>query len=227
MLEFVDGLAAKVAAVDEKEDAFGSGVLDEPIDLGDGGESLAGTGGHLDEGAGAIGSEGFLEAGDSIDLAIPERSGVQLGELPEPGAKGVGLLDEFEEMRGRVKGEDRARAGVGVALVTEIRLDASGLVGEGQRISPALGDPFLRGGVALALLGDAGEGRARFFGLENTEGFSINKKDVIGRTALGLHLADSDPASGGEVDLVEILNSPTRRRQLGVDRAASFLFRGF
>ncbi len=75
------------------------------------------------------------------------------------------------------------------------------------------------------LLGDTGEGRARFLGLENPESLAIDKKDIIGRTALGLHFADRDPVSGGEIDLVPILNGPTRRRQLGVDHLTGALFR--
>jgi hypothetical protein len=47
LLEFVDGLAAEVAAVDEEEDALGPGVLDEAVGLGDGGKGLAGAGGRI------------------------------------------------------------------------------------------------------------------------------------------------------------------------------------
>lgn len=110
LLEFVDGLAAEVAAVDEEEDALGAGVLDEAVGLGDGGVGLAGAGGHLQEGARAVVGEGFFEVGDGGDLAIAERGGDQLGEGLEAGAEGVGLLDEFEEVFGGVKGEDGAGA---------------------------------------------------------------------------------------------------------------------
>ncbi len=51
VLKFTDGLAAEIAAVDEEEDALGTGVLDEAVGLGDGGEGLTGAGSHLDEGA--------------------------------------------------------------------------------------------------------------------------------------------------------------------------------
>ena len=89
LLEFVDGLAAEVAAVDEEEDALGTGVLDEAVGLGDGGEGLAGAGGHLDEGARAVGGEGFLEAGDGVDLAFAERGGdSSCGELARGGRGG-------------------------------------------------------------------------------------------------------------------------------------------
>lgn len=77
------------------------------------------------------GGEGFLKAGDGVDQVLAERGGVQRGELAEAGAEGIGLLDEFEQVLGGVEGEDRTRAGVGVALVAEVGLDASGLVGKG------------------------------------------------------------------------------------------------
>jgi hypothetical protein len=92
---------------------------------------IAGAGGHLDEGAGAVGGEGLFKAGDGVDLALAERGSVQRGELAKAGAEGIGLLDEFEQVLGRVEGEDGARAGVGVALVAEVGFDAGGLVGEG------------------------------------------------------------------------------------------------
>lgn len=88
LLEFVDGLAAEVAAVDEEEDALGTGVLDEAVGLGDGGVGLAGAGSHLEEGAGAVVGEGDFEAGDGGDLAVSE------GGFDQRVTKG----DEFETM---------------------------------------------------------------------------------------------------------------------------------
>ena len=49
--EFLLGLLAEVAGIDEEQDAFGVGVFEQAIDGGDGGEGLAGAGGHLDQGA--------------------------------------------------------------------------------------------------------------------------------------------------------------------------------
>ena len=226
MLEFVDGLAAEVAAVDEEEDAPGTGVLDEAVGLGDSGEGLAGAGGHLDEGARAIGGEGFFKLRDGVDLALAERDGVQRGELAKAGAEGIGLLDEFEQVLRRVEGEDGARAGVGVALVAEVRLDASGLVGEGQRIRPALGDPVLRGGVAGGLLSNNGERGADFLRLDDAERLAIDKEDVVGGTAEGLHLANGNATGGGEVQLLDVLYRPARRHQDCVNCFAGGFFGG-
>lgn len=226
LLEFVDGLAAEVAAVDEEEDALGTGVLDEAVGLGDGGEGLAGAGGHLDEGARAVGGEGFFELRDGVDLALAERSGVQRGEMPKAGAEGIGLLDEFEQVLGRVEGEDGARAGVGVALVAEVGFDAGGLVGEGQGIGPALGDPFVGIGVAGGLLGDSGEGRAFFLGFDDAERLAIDEEDVVGGAAVGLHFADRDAAGGVEIERGDVLDRPARGTQEGVDCFAGLLFGG-
>ena len=50
--ELLLGLLAEVAGVDEEEDAADAGVFEQAVDRRDGGEGLARTGGHLDEGAG-------------------------------------------------------------------------------------------------------------------------------------------------------------------------------
>ena len=174
-------------------------MLDEAVGLGDGGVSLAGAGGHLEEGARAVVAERFFQAGDGGDLAVAERCGVQLGEVSKPGAEGIGLLDELDEVLRPVESEDGARAGVGIALVAEVRLDAGGLVGEGQRIRPALRDPLFGVGVAFALLGDPGERGACFLRLDHAKGLAIDEEDIVGGTALRLKLADGDTATGGEV----------------------------
>lgn len=88
-------------------------------------------------------------------------------EMSETLAECVGLLNEFEQVLGRVERKDGAGAGIRIALVAEISLDAGGLVGEGQGIVPALGDPFVSVGVAGGLLGHSGEGGAFFLGLNN------------------------------------------------------------
>ncbi len=225
VLKLPDGLATEIAPVDEEEDAPGSGVFDEAVGLGDGGVGLAGAGRHLKKGAGTILGEGALEFRDGVDLAIAKRGGIQPGKVAQARTKRVGLLDQGEEMPGSVEGEDGPGSRVGITLVAEIRLDAGGLVGEGERIGPALGNPPFGGRVALALLGHPGKSRARFLGLEDTDGFAIHKQHVIGRATLRLHLADGHATGGGEIQVDEILNDPTRRRQLGVNGLAGLLFR--
>ncbi len=145
------------------------------------------------------------------------------GEISKLGAEGrkcracYALLDELDEVLRPVEGEDGARAGVGVALVAEVRLDTGGLVGEGQRIGPTLRDPFLGVGVAGGLLGDSGECSADFLRLDDAERLAIDEEDVVGGTAHGLHLADGDATGGGEVNIFHILHSPARGAQLSVD----------
>ena len=57
MLEFLQGLVGEIAAVHQEQDSSCAGELDQAIDEAYGGEGLAGTGGHLDQGARTI----FLE----------------------------------------------------------------------------------------------------------------------------------------------------------------------
>ena len=89
--ELLLGLLAEVAGIDEEEDAANLGVLEEAVDGGDGGEGLAGAGGHLDQGAGLGLGEGGFEVGDGIDLAVAQASGVERGQvLGEAAAGGRG-----------------------------------------------------------------------------------------------------------------------------------------
>lgn len=217
LLEFVDGLATKVAAIDEEEDAPGTGVLDEAIGLGDRREGLAGTGGHLDEGARAVGGKRFLKAADGVDLALAERGRVQRGQLPETGSEGVRLLDELQQVLRGVKAKDRARPGIGVTLVAEVGLDASALVREGQRIGPSLGHPVIRGRVAGGLLSNRRKGGAFPFSFNNSERLAIDEENVVGGTAVGLHLTHRHATGSVKVEVLLVLNEPPRRHELAVD----------
>lgn len=123
-----------------------------------------------------------------------------------------------------MEGEDRARAGVGVALVAEVGFDAGGFVGEGQGIGPTLRDPVLGGSVAGTLLGDSGERGAFFLGFDNAEGLAADEEDVVSGAAVGLHFADGDSAGGGEIEVANALNRPARRAQLSVNGHTGLLF---
>ena len=144
-VELALGLGAEGVAVDEEEDAFEAGELEEAVDFGDGGEGLAGAGGHVDEGAGTGGGEGGFEAGDGFALAFPEglcgagHEGVERvrgeegGEAAAEGVVGgLGAGEEFLEVLWRRKMEDRPCAGLGVAGVGELDLAAVGFEAEGQ-----------------------------------------------------------------------------------------------
>jgi len=77
-----------------------------------------------------------------------------------------------------VESEDRARARVGVAQVAEVGFDASGLVSEGEWVSPSLGDELLGFAIAGGLLRYGGQGGADFLGFDDAEGFAVNKEHV-------------------------------------------------
>ena len=61
----------------QEQDALCAGVLEQPIDRGDGGVGLARTGGHLNEGARAVILEGFFQTINGADLAGSEPRRVQ------------------------------------------------------------------------------------------------------------------------------------------------------
>lgn len=226
LLEFVDGLAAEVAAVDEEEDALGAGVLNEAVAGGDGGVGLARAGGHLDEGAGSVFGKGFFQAGDGVDLAIAKRGGDQIGERQEAGAKGVGLLDASDQLFRAMEAEDAAGSGRGIALVGEISFDAGGLVNEGKRLGPALDVLGVGGAVAGGLGVDGGKGFADLFGFDDAEGFSVGEEHVVGGTGGGRELSNRDAELGGEVDLLDVLHVPAGSGELLVDGLAGLCFGG-
>ena len=66
------GLLAKVAGVDQKQDAPGAAELEQAIDRGDGGEGLAGAGGHVHQGAGFVQGKRLFQPGDGADLAVAQ-----------------------------------------------------------------------------------------------------------------------------------------------------------
>ena len=200
-------------------------MFDEAVGLSDGGEGLAGARGHLDEGAGAVGGERFLEVSDCGDLTVAERVGDEVRDGLEAGAEGVRLLDEFHELFGGVEGEDGASAGVGVALVGEVGFDAGRLVEERERVGPALGNELLRLGVASGLLFDGTEGRAELLGLDDPERLALHEQHVVSRTALGLDLAEGDSPARVEIQVFRCLHLPTGSGEHRIDLLAG-LFLG-
>jgi hypothetical protein len=56
------------------------------------------------------------------------------------------------------------------------------------------------------------------------EGLALDEEDVVGGAALGADFTDGDSAGGGEIDGLEILNSPACRPELAVDGVAGFGF---
>jgi hypothetical protein len=90
LLKLFESLVAKVAAINQEQHAPGPGEFDEAIDEVDRGEGLSASGGHLNEGAGAVFGQRLFEVGDGGDLRGPETirdERVRVSQLPEPPTK--------------------------------------------------------------------------------------------------------------------------------------------
>ena len=77
LLEFLEGLPAQVASINQEQDTAGIGKLDQAIDRADRGEGLAAACGHLDQGPGSVGGEGLFQVPDRPLLRRPEPLGDQ------------------------------------------------------------------------------------------------------------------------------------------------------
>ena len=74
--KFLLGLFTKVFRVHEKQDPLRLGMLDQPVDAGDGGKGFAGTGGHLYQGARLVLLEGCFQIVNGGNLAGAQAFGV-------------------------------------------------------------------------------------------------------------------------------------------------------
>ena len=225
LLEFVEGLLAEVVSIDQEEDAFGAGVFDEPVAEVDGGEGFTAAGGHLDQGAGAIFSEGFFEVENAFNLDAPEVGFVQGGQLLKAGAElGVepGQADEFI---GAVEGENRAAAGVFLERVCKVSDFAGGFVGERQ------GQAMVREGGRKAVqifagLGfHAGERVAFGLGFNDGDGFGVGVEHVVRKACGERKFADGHALPGRDVHVPVVLNQPAGLMELTVDLLPGFFFR--
>ena len=93
-MELAFGLPAEIGAINKEKDALCSGVFDEAVGEGAGGEGFACASGHLDERARTGIAERFFKMGDGLDLAVPHTVGRQRmgeGQLSEAMAEGVGF----------------------------------------------------------------------------------------------------------------------------------------
>ncbi len=234
LLELFERLAPQVGAVHQEEHAPGAAELDEPVDAADGGVGLAAAGGHLDQRAGMVGGQRLLEVGDGLDLAVAQANGVQGRQAAQAGAQGhvavgrVGsaggdLGEPLGERLGAVKGEDGATARLGIELAGEARLDAGGLIGEGQGIAGGAHAFGQSATVFGALLFDAGEGGADLLGLDGADGLAIDEEQVVGGAGGERELADGDAASRAEVEPGAVLHHPAGLRELGVDPLAGLV----
>ena len=100
--EFLFGLLAEIARVDKEEDALGVGEFQQAINLGDGGEGLARSGRHLDEGARLVLLERRFEVLDRGNLAVAQACLVQAAASPASAArKDFGCAAHSRSVSGR------------------------------------------------------------------------------------------------------------------------------
>jgi len=150
LVEFLPGLAAEVAAIDEEQHAPGAGELDQAVDEADGREGLAAARGHLDQRTRLVGGERFFQVADRLDLGGPQPGldqsghGFEAGEESRrwrgsmilPRRRTAAIAQPVGQQIGRMKSEDRPGARFGVEAVGEVGLDAGGFVQERQRSAP-------------------------------------------------------------------------------------------
>ena len=105
--------------------------------------------------------------------------------------KGVALADPRRQCFGPVESEHAPAARFGVEAVGKVRLDAGGLVEEGQRLVPRLGQIRQAEAVLLGLMLHSAEGRPRLFGLHRPDGFAIHAQQVIGDARFQMSLSRS------------------------------------
>ncbi len=72
LLEFLQGLPAEIAPVNEEQDPLCPAELDQPVQEVDGSKGLAAAGRHLDEGAGTVLCKRLFEVLDRYYLRGPE-----------------------------------------------------------------------------------------------------------------------------------------------------------
>ena len=90
-----------------------------------------------------------------------------------------------------------------------------------------IGAPFERGiCVALGLHFMRGEVFASFitFGLNHTDGDAIHKKHVVRRAGVGAVFAHGYTQAGTQIELLHVLNHPTRVNEFLVNQLPRFFF---
>ena len=231
-LELAEGLPPQVGAVDEEEDAPGTGVLDQPVHLVAGHEGLAASGGHLHQGPRPVLRQGLFQVRDGALLRGPEVGGVQGRHGPEPlaqvsryqiGGRRVGCLREagaprfrdakpLGQCHGRMKGKDRAASRLRVQPVGELRFRAGALVQEGE--GTLVGGKVVgqAGAVLLRLHFDATQGEALRLGFDDAHGLPVDVEEVVGGAVAWLEaeLAYGDAAGGVQVDGAGVLHRSNR-----------------
>ena len=226
LLKLVERLATKIVAVNKKQDSFCTRMLDEPVAGVDGGVGLARTGGHLNQGTGAIFSQAFLQVRDAPDLNPPQVAGVERGHLPQQCPQLLILGGEPDQFLGAVEGEDFPTSSVWFEGVGEAGHFTCGLVGERQ------GEPVVRKILRQATFVFAGLGldtRQRIalrLGFHDADSLAVGIEHVVGVAGFERELTDGDPDPFAKIDGVGILNDPTSIPKVLVDQDSGLLFWG-
>ena len=243
LLELLQGLSAQVAAVDQEQHAPGAGELDQAVAEDDGGEGLAGAGGHLDESARPVLAQRLLESRDRLRFGRPEIVD-ERRHLLDAGEEGAGSLavirgtigglqlradiQPLGQSFGSVKAEHRSGAWLGVEAVGEAGFDAGRFVGERKRTVPrgqSIRQPFC---VSLRLRLDTGERDAFFLRLDNTRGPSVYVEKIVGKTVARFQgkVSDRNAPIRQDVRVALIAHRPARLGEQAVDVFSGFIFGG-
>ena len=142
--------------------------------------------------------EGFFKIINGGDLAVAEAGFVKSGEGSEASAERGGLGESLGEGLRTVEGKDFARAGLGVALVSEAG-DGAGCLIEERKWGVVVDPLELRGGVTGSLFFDDGDVLSFFLalGLDDTDGLAVDKEDVVGGAGVCLLYTSPSPRDRG------------------------------
>ena len=213
VLKLLQRLVAEVVAVHQEQNAFGARLANQPPGERAGGEGLAGAGGELNQRPGPVLGQRSFKAGDGLDLAVAQTARVERRHLPQPGAQGVGLAQPVVQRLGAVKGEQPARARLGVAPVAEEGLGAGALVVVDEQIVPA-GEVLRQAQhVLLGLLGDAAQGHAGLLGLDDACGLAGDEQQVVAGPGRQREFTHRHAQGRVAVEVVPVLQYPAGSTQ--------------
>jgi hypothetical protein len=213
--------------VSTRNSTLGAGKLEQAIDRGDGGEGLAGAGGHVHQRARVVVRERALEPGDGADLAFAQRlSGQGRHRRGQASAQRIGPGQPLGELVGPEEVEHLARSRQRVEPVGEANHLRRGLEQKAQRLTALA--PLEGGvGVALGLHFVLGQALALFvaLGLDHPDRLAIDDQHVVGRAAVGGVLTHGRAAAGARVEAGLVLHEPAGLGELLVDAGACLVFR--
>lgn len=144
----------------------------------------------------------------------------------KPGAQGGRLGQPLRHRLGSMKGEDFARAGLGIAAIGEARNDARALIYEGQWVFIIY--PFeRRAGITGGLVLNGRDLVPPILGLGfyDANGLLIHEQNIIGGPDICLIFAHGDAQRSVEINSLLVLNDPACLYQTFVNLIAGLLLR--